>query len=183
MFNVNLKNLRLKQDLSQKAVADYLNISPQSVSKWEKGEALPSVLFLPKLAECLSCEINDFFKQEESKYDLAVFKEYLRIYEDCVILKNKTVEDFARFLIRYPDVVNMVNKIGEEIKEHRMIKRKTVQSILGCSEDESVNFLESFVMQEWVECFEGEDYYVLKSNIDGSGILLNGLVDLGKVLK
>lgn len=58
MFNENLKNIRLKQGLSQKKVADYLNISPQSVSKWEKGESLPSVLFLPQLAECLNCEIK-----------------------------------------------------------------------------------------------------------------------------
>ena len=66
MFNENLKKLRLKKGVSQKAVSDYLNISPQSISKWEKGEALPSVLFLPQLASFLDCEINDFFEQNNS---------------------------------------------------------------------------------------------------------------------
>ena len=51
MFNHNLKALRLKSGLSQKQVADFLSVTPQSVSKWEKGEALPSIDFLPKLAE------------------------------------------------------------------------------------------------------------------------------------
>ena len=61
MFNKNLKNIRLQQGLSQKQVADYLLVSPQSVSEWEKGEALPSIEYLPKLAECLNCDINAFF--------------------------------------------------------------------------------------------------------------------------
>lgn len=67
MFSKNLKNIRLQQGLSQKRVADYLLVSPQSVSKWEKGEALPSIEYLPKLAECLNCDINAFFKPIQKK--------------------------------------------------------------------------------------------------------------------
>ena len=66
MFHINLKNQRLKCGLSQKQIADYLNITPQSVSKWENGDALPSIDYLPKLAECLNCEINDFFAQDRN---------------------------------------------------------------------------------------------------------------------
>lgn len=62
MFNINLKRIRLEQELSQKQIADFLTVSPQSVSKWEKGEALPSIDFLPKLAECLNCDVNAFFR-------------------------------------------------------------------------------------------------------------------------
>ena len=53
-----------------------MNISPQSVSKWENGDALPSILFLPKLAECFGCDINDFFAVADvSNYDLKMLKE------------------------------------------------------------------------------------------------------------
>lgn len=65
MFSNNLKALRLKSGLSQKQVADFLCVTPQSVSKWENGDSLPSIDFLPKLAECLDCDINAFFEKEE----------------------------------------------------------------------------------------------------------------------
>lgn len=50
--------------MTQKAVADYLHISPQSISKWENGEATPSIEHLPLLAELFGCRIDDFFKRE-----------------------------------------------------------------------------------------------------------------------
>ena len=49
MFHERLKAIRIKCEKTQKDLADYLNISPQSVSKWEKGEALPSLEYLPNL--------------------------------------------------------------------------------------------------------------------------------------
>ena len=33
----NLKKYRIMKDFTQEDIADYLNISPQSVSKWERG--------------------------------------------------------------------------------------------------------------------------------------------------
>ena len=59
MFNKNLKNIRLQQGLSQKQVADYLMVSPQSVSKWEKGECLPDVFVLKQIADLYGVTVND----------------------------------------------------------------------------------------------------------------------------
>ena len=50
MFNKNLKRIRLENNLTQKEVADFLHISPQSISKWENGESTTSIDFLPMLA-------------------------------------------------------------------------------------------------------------------------------------
>lgn len=58
-----LKELRVRKGKTQKDVAEYLMISPQSVSKWEKGESLPSIEYLPKLADFLDCGIDDFFEK------------------------------------------------------------------------------------------------------------------------
>ena len=33
----NLKKYRLSKNLTQEDIAEYLNITPQSVSKWERG--------------------------------------------------------------------------------------------------------------------------------------------------
>ena len=45
----NLKKYRIMKDLTQEDIADYLNITPQSVSKWERGETYPDITLLPDL--------------------------------------------------------------------------------------------------------------------------------------
>ena len=63
MLNKNLREKREQVELTQNEVAEQLHVSPQSISKWERGEALPSVEFLPKLAEIYECKIDDFFNE------------------------------------------------------------------------------------------------------------------------
>ena len=46
----NLKKYRLQKELTQEDVADYLGITAQSVSKWERGESYPDITLLPALA-------------------------------------------------------------------------------------------------------------------------------------
>lgn len=70
MFHIRLKEMRLAAKKTQKELADYLNLTPQSVSKWEKGEVLPSLEYLPKLAEFFHCDINAFFQDSIEKVDI-----------------------------------------------------------------------------------------------------------------
>ena len=46
----NLKTLRKQKGLTQEAAAEMLGVSPQSVSKWERGDTLPDITLLPALA-------------------------------------------------------------------------------------------------------------------------------------
>jgi len=71
-FNEHLKHIRAVSKTTQQELADYLNISVQSVSKWEKGAALPSVEFLPKIAEFYNCSVNAFF----SEYELQIYEQF-----------------------------------------------------------------------------------------------------------
>ncbi len=50
-FAKKLKNLRIKNKESQKDLADFLNISFQSVSKWEQGIHYPDIVLLQELAK------------------------------------------------------------------------------------------------------------------------------------
>ena len=70
MFHEKLKELRAKAKKTQKDLADYLMLSPQSVSKWELGESLPSMEYLPKIAKFLNCEPNDFFDKKEYQKEI-----------------------------------------------------------------------------------------------------------------
>lgn len=39
----NLKKYRIQKDLTQEDVAEFLGITAQSVSKWERGESYPDI--------------------------------------------------------------------------------------------------------------------------------------------
>ena len=42
-FGENLKNIRKEKNMSQEQLAEKVNVSRQSVSKWETGESYPEM--------------------------------------------------------------------------------------------------------------------------------------------
>lgn len=58
----NLKLFRKKAGFTQRDVADRLNVSEQTVARWEIGTRVPSIEHLEKLAELYGVEVADFFK-------------------------------------------------------------------------------------------------------------------------
>ena len=52
-FGNTLSRLRKRKKLTQSALADQLNISDKSVSKWETGAGYPDIALLPQLAHIL----------------------------------------------------------------------------------------------------------------------------------
>ena len=175
MFHINLKNQRLKCGLSQKQIADYLNITPQSVSKWENGDALPSIDYLPKLAECLNCEINDFFVQDSSnEFDIEMLKQLFDFTAEMLIDQTKQAEDFHPLLIEYPNILDVYKKLGNKLKQYQTVKRKNIQRILNCSDADTDVFINHFLNHELIEKIDLEDcYYVLKDSIDELTIVMN----------
>ncbi len=58
-FSENIKTLRKQKGLTQEELAEQLNISFQTVSKWENGVSMPDIALLPVLAECFSLSIDE----------------------------------------------------------------------------------------------------------------------------
>jgi len=78
VFSEHLKQIRQATKSTQKQLADYINVSVQSVSKWEKGTSLPSIEYLPKIAEFFNCSVNAFF----SDFELQVCKPFIQHSDD-----------------------------------------------------------------------------------------------------
>ncbi len=51
---------RKKTTISQAGLAELLFISPQAVGKWERGESMPDIITLNRLAEILRVDLNYF---------------------------------------------------------------------------------------------------------------------------
>lgn len=85
MINMNLKYLRKKFGYSQEYIAEKLNVSRQSVAKWENGESFPDIIKCSELAniyettiDCLlNYSISDIGEKkslEDKKYVFGVVK-------------------------------------------------------------------------------------------------------------
>ncbi|MBQ7378770.1 MAG: helix-turn-helix transcriptional regulator [Clostridia bacterium] len=49
-FSQTIKSLRKERGITQEELANYLGISVQSVSKWERGDGMPDISLLPHIA-------------------------------------------------------------------------------------------------------------------------------------
>lgn len=57
-INERLKEMRLNAGMSQEELASKLNVSRQSVSKWETGDSLPDILKLKQLSKLYDVSID-----------------------------------------------------------------------------------------------------------------------------
>lgn len=62
-FGENLYNLRKKSKMSQEVLAERLNISRQSISKWENGSAYPEMNRILELCKIFKCNLNDLVNE------------------------------------------------------------------------------------------------------------------------
>ena len=174
MFHINLKNRRLSCGLSQKQVADHLSITPQSVSKWENGDALPSIDYLPKLAECLNCDINAFFVPiQEKPIDSNVLCDFFVLMNDVIYNDTKTNDDIAAFENEHPSIIVAAIGFCEDLRKRKTVSTKSLQKILGCAEADARLFIEQLIVGEMLEQLDIDDtYFVMKDNVRGFLILL-----------
>lgn len=64
-FSKKLHELRKKEGLSQEKLAELLNVSRQSVSKWETGQTYPELDKLIKLSDLFKVTLDDLVKEGE----------------------------------------------------------------------------------------------------------------------
>ena len=62
-----IKELRLNKNLSQSELADKLIITPQAISKWERGVSLPDVTMLQSLSEIFGVSISYLLSGGDNK--------------------------------------------------------------------------------------------------------------------
>ena len=74
-FSENFRSFRTEKGMTQEDVADRLGITPQSVSKWERGETYPDITFLPAIAMIFDTSIDrligmDAIRSVEVRWDI-----------------------------------------------------------------------------------------------------------------
>ncbi|QUA54615.1 helix-turn-helix domain-containing protein [Aristaeella lactis] len=105
----NLKKYRIAKDLTQEEVAEFLGITAQSVSKWERGESYPDIAFLPALANIFETSVDlligmDAIRAEETRYNIhKTAVEYQKNGE-----YDKAEKTYREALLIYPNMPGMI---------------------------------------------------------------------------
>lgn len=182
----NLKGLRVAKKLTQEQAAEALNVSAQTISRWECGTTLPDVTKLPELAHFYGVTIDDLFAKTAVGYEnyaqrLAAIYEADRTTENFVRVEQEfrrmlsheggSLDDMRTFGIMYQFMMcscrdNALYWFDRAIQESRGVEpemyRRTrqqklrLQMLLGKAEE-----MVEQQKQELAECPEQADSWVL----------------------
>ena len=70
---LNIANLRKAKGLTQQELAERFDYSDKTVSKWELGQAIPSLEVLKQLGDYFGVTV-DYFLHEDSEIDKSKFR-------------------------------------------------------------------------------------------------------------
>ena len=66
-IGANIKRLRKAKDITQDELADFLGVSFQAVSKWERGDCYPDITMLPSLANLFDVSLDELIDMDRSE--------------------------------------------------------------------------------------------------------------------
>jgi len=86
----NIKNLRRQKNVTQEELSEYLNISFQTISKWERGESLPDINMLIALANYFDVSTDELLGMDKHKSD---FFSYNFGNNICELIKEEKYDE------------------------------------------------------------------------------------------
>ncbi len=99
----NIKKLRRKKGLTQENLAEFLGVTFQSVSNWERGESYPDITMLPEIAGFFKVSVDELMGADRAKAEkeiLSKIEEYNNLTDSKLMqeivndLKKKYPNDF-----------------------------------------------------------------------------------------
>lgn len=112
--------LRKRMGLTQEAIAEKLEITPQSISRWENGQSRPDIDMLPKIAAFFDVSVDALFGYRANNLRIAGYEENYKKHE-----------------IHWGDIVKRIDR--KVLKFLPPIRPLSILNI-GCGEGKSAMF-------------------------------------------
>lgn len=159
-----IQKLRIEKGLTQERFAELMEVSRQSVSKWELGQAVPDVDKIIRMSELFDVSTDTILlrgvsDEQENRNPLHLGSVYL-VVKDF----EKSVEFYEKFLgVKVSDRCRSGNKFVEFYIDNKCISLMNESNIVGhCTSLESPY---KFVQNYWVEDLVMEHERVKSLNI------------------
>ncbi len=99
----NIRDMRKARGITQTELAQSLSVTPQSVSRWETGQAYPDVVLLPKIARYFDVTLDELMLGLESS--LTIYKKEFAeaskaVHSENTLENRKRVCDILEVLTR-----------------------------------------------------------------------------------
>ena len=87
----NISSLRTEKQMTQQQLAEQLNYSDKTVSKWERGESLPDITVLKRLADYFGVSL-DYLVEEIHGKDMGKHEDIEKNYKrNCYIITASSI--------------------------------------------------------------------------------------------
>ena len=190
-FGDNLKLIRKNKKMSQEQLAEKMNVSRQSISKWETGEAYPEMNNILELCKIFNCKINDLVHTDMT--DIS------SLDEEIVMSVVKFNEKKQKEVKTLSNVISLIGKIGAivlkvaipfiilgmilvpyivnniEIKDNEIVFKTDNIKIIGENKIE----IHDIIIGEFD--IQDEDYDVIEMFEDNSNIKIITYIETGLV--
>ncbi len=88
-----MAKMRKQQNLTQRGLADILNISDKTVSKWESGNGMPDLSLILPVCEVLKISLNELFSGGDIRFTSAFPLKTDNLFSETLIsTKNGIVQ-------------------------------------------------------------------------------------------
>lgn len=104
-FGENLKKLRQDRNLTQERLADFLGVSFQTISKWERGDNYPDITTLPEIASFFNVTVDNLLGINKVENESEI-KEFIEKY-DNLFDNDKRIEMIKKMYAKYPGNFNI----------------------------------------------------------------------------
>ncbi|HAW12542.1 MAG: helix-turn-helix domain-containing protein [Bulleidia sp.] len=130
MLSENLARIRKEKGLTQEALAVKLNVVRQTVSKWEKGIAVPDADTLCAIADALDVSAAQLLGQPEKteKTDMASIVEVLAQMNEQLAVRNRRTANIWKFLfLASLVVIGILIGKGSAMEEEKTVLPEVIQ--------------------------------------------------------
>ncbi len=159
-----IQNLRVQKGLTQERLAEMLEVSRQSISKWELGQTVPDVDKIIRMSELFNVSTDTLLLRNAEAEQIS--KNPLHLGSIYLIVKDfeRSVEFYEKFLdVKVGDRCRSGNKFVEFYFDNKCISLMNESNLIGHCTD--LNSPYKFVQNYWVEDLLTEYERVKKLNI------------------
>ena len=160
----NIKRLRREKDITQETLAEFLGVTFQSISKWERGESYPDITLLPAISDFFKVSIDELMgvnKAQDEEEIKRLLKEHDNFTDTKLILKSiKNLKDkyptdfrvqlrWMGYLIFYDDWDKLEENTHEIMSIYNNIQNNcTKDSLRICAKRYYIWFMSNLACKE-----------------------------------